>query len=77
MSTGNVYLRVFLRVKVVLWDLGHGGERSRSIDVSRLKPGRQARLYPFGDDSRSVLVDSDATGSPAVVIDLRTGHQIR
>jgi WD40 repeat protein len=50
-------------LQVALWDLGHGGERSRTIDVSGLTPGRRARLFPVADDGDVAAFDVDVYGS--------------
>lgn len=50
-------------LQVALWDLGHGGERSRTIDVSSVTPGRRARLFPVTDDGAVAAFEADADGS--------------
>ena len=60
---------------VACWDLTHGGERCRTFDVSDLKPGRRARVFP-SSDGRLLVVDGDAIGSAAHVYDFTTGNRL-
>jgi len=56
---------------LVFWDL-LSGERSRSIDVSTVRPGRCTRLY-FADPTY-LVVDFDTSDSLAHVYDVITGR---
>jgi len=60
---------------VACWDLRHGGERCRTFDVSQLRPGRRARVFP-SSDGRHLIVDGDAIGSAAHVYDFTTGSRL-
>lgn len=60
---------------VACWDLTHGGERCRTFDVTDLRPGRRARVFP-SSDGRLLVVDGDAIGSPAHVYDFTTGNRL-
>ena len=57
---------------LAFWDLV-SGERSRTIDVSALNPGRLARLFQSSDE-KYLVVDSDSNESPAAVFDTKTGQ---
>ena len=59
---------------MAVWDLAHGGERSRTLDVSSLRPGRRARVFP-SVDGHLLVVDGDAIGSAAHVYDFATGQR--
>ena len=67
-------------LEVFVWDLSHGGERVRTVDVSKLRPGRRARLFPVSNDvihsSHLIVVDSDSPGSQAAVIDVTSGRLV-
>jgi len=58
---------------LVFWDL-LSGERSRSIDVSVVRPGRCTRLYLA--DATFLVVDFDTPDSLAYVYDVITGRFI-
>ena len=60
---------------VACWDLTHGGERSRTLDVRDLRPGRRARVFP-SVDGHLLVVDGDAIGSAAHVYDFATGNRL-
>ena len=60
---------------VACWDLAHGGERCRTIDVRDLRPGRRARVFPSAD-GRLLVVDGDAIGSAAHVYDFAAGNRL-
>jgi len=88
-----IIVLIVCHVQLALWDLAHGGERSRVIDVAHLSPGRRTRLFPVAGDvigsldvNGSVLdgghlsltvVDADWPGSTASLVDLRTGHTVK
>ena len=69
-STTNELISVSKDGMVIFWDLVTG-EKSRSIDISTLSPGRNTRLYQ-SPDGRSLIVDCDALDSPVHVYDMKT-----
>ena len=57
---------------VAFWELS-SGERTRSLDVSSLCPGPNARLHVSGN-GRRLIIDSDAINSPVCIFDMKTGR---
>lgn len=58
--------------KLAFWDLGTG-ERSRTVDISRLKPGRKTRLFQSAD-GKYLVVDCDTMDSPVQIYETKTGQ---
>jgi len=57
---------------VAFWELS-SGECTRSLDVSSLCPGANARLH-VSADGRRLVIDSDAINSPVCIFDMKTGQ---
>ena len=57
---------------LAFWDLSDG-ERNRIIDVSNVRPGRMTRLFQSRDNNL-LVVDSDQTETPMMVINSMTGQ---
>lgn len=71
-ATTNELISVSKDGTIAFWDLSTG-ERSRTIDVARLQPGRKTRLFQSADGIY-LIVDYDTVDSPIEIYETKTGQ---
>lgn len=71
-ATTNELISVSKDGTIAFWDLSTG-ERSRTIDVARLQPGRKTRLFQ-SSDGKYLIVDYDTVDSPIEIYETKTGQ---